>query len=117
VIVYGRNYAPEDFEWAAERVPGVRVGRTVAFARPNGAEGDIVIAVEPAGATDPASLPHKIRQSVSDAVGLMAKEVLVLPKGAIPKTTSGKLRRTALRDQYASGELTRTALATLETTK
>jgi fatty-acyl-CoA synthase len=116
VIVYGRNYAPEDFEWAAERVNGVRVGRTVAFALPNGSEGEIVIAVEPAGATDPASLPNKIRQSVSDAVGLMAREVLVLPKGAIPKTTSGKLRRSALRDQYASGELTQTALATLDTT-
>jgi fatty-acyl-CoA synthase len=115
VIVYGRNYAPEDFEWAAERVPGVRIGRTVAFARPDGAEGEIVIAVEPAGATEPARLPRRIRQAVSDAVGLMAREVLVLPKGAIPKTTSGKVRRSALRDQYASGALVKTALATLET--
>jgi fatty-acyl-CoA synthase len=110
VIVLGRNYAPEDLEWAAERVAGVRAGRAVAFARPGGSE-DVVIAVEPEGATDPASLPERVRQSVSDAVGLSAREVLVLAKGSIPKTTSGKIRRSALKDAYAGGELTVLAAA------
>ena len=105
VIVLGRNYAPEDLEWAAERVAGVRKGRVVAFAKPGGSE-DVIIALEPEGATDPASLPERIRQSVFDAVGLSAREVLVLAKGTIPKTTSGKIRRSALRDAYAGGELT-----------
>jgi fatty-acyl-CoA synthase len=113
VIVLGRNYAPEDLEWAAERVKGVRVGRTVAFGVPNGSEGDVIIALEPEGATDPSSLPARVRQSVADAVGLTVRDVLVVPKGSIPKTTSGKVRRNSLKDAYASGELVTTALASL----
>ncbi|HJP67006.1 MAG TPA: AMP-binding protein, partial [Actinomycetota bacterium] len=115
VIVLGRNYAPEDLEWAAERVKGVRTGRTVAFARPNGSEGEVVVVVEPEGATDPASLPVKVRQSVSDSVGLSPREVLVLAKGSVPKTTSGKIRRNALRDLYEKGELEVLATATEQT--
>ncbi|HEX9236517.1 MAG TPA: AMP-binding protein [Actinomycetota bacterium] len=105
VIVLGRNYAPEDLEWAAERVAGVRKGRTVAFAKPHGMEGEVVIALEPEGAADPAALPFKVRQAVSDAVGLTPREVLVVAKGSIPKTTSGKVRRSALREAYADGRL------------
>ena len=42
IVVLGRNYAPEDLEWAAARVPGVRAGRCVAFSLPD-AEGEVVL--------------------------------------------------------------------------
>ncbi len=76
-----------------------------AFGRPEGGEGEVVIVVEPERGADPATLPRRVRTAVTDAVGLSPREVLVLAPGSIPKTTSGKLRRTALRDAYRRGEL------------
>jgi fatty-acyl-CoA synthase len=103
VVVMGGNYYPEDFEWAAGRVPGVRPGRCVAFARPDSDE--VVVLVESTGERDPAALERAVRSAAADAVGLPPREVVVLPPGTVQKTTSGKLRRTAMRDAYAAGAL------------
>lgn len=103
VIVSGQNYYPEDFEWAAGRVEGVRPGRCVAFARPE--TEDLVLLIEAAGDADPDSLRQAVRRSVANAIGVAPDEVVVLPRGTIEKTTSGKLRRAAMRDTYFEGGL------------
>jgi fatty-acyl-CoA synthase len=103
VIVTGQNYYPEDFEWAAARVEGVRPGRCVAFAEP-GAE-DLVLLVEPDGSADHEALRQAVRRGVTNAIGVSPGAVVVLPRGAIEKTTSGKLRRSAMRSAYAAGSL------------
>lgn len=104
VIAMGQNYYPEDFEWAAGRVDGVRPGRCAAFARP-GTE-QVALLVEAADGVDPATLGRKVKRAVRRAVGVAPAEVVVLPRGAVRKTTSGKLRRAAMRDAYAEGTLT-----------
>ncbi|MGH2740411.1 MAG: AMP-binding protein [Actinomycetota bacterium] len=106
IIVMGNNYAPEDIEWAASRVYGVRPGSCIAFAAPGDGEGHVVVAVEPARDADPDALPKLVRKAVNESVGITVGEVVVLPRGSAPKTTSGKLRRSALRDAHARGELT-----------
>jgi fatty-acyl-CoA synthase len=104
VIAMGQNYYPEDFEWAAGRVPGVRVGRCVAFAAP-GTE-RIVVLVEPSDPkADIAALRREVSRGVRDAVGVAASEVVVVPRDTVEKTTSGKLRRAAMRDSYSDGAL------------
>lgn len=104
VIAMGQNYYPEDFEWAASRTPGVRAGRCTAFAEP-GTE-RVVLLVEPSDAdADPAQLRREVARSVRDAVGVARCEVIVLPRGAVEKTTSGKLRRARMRDSYTKGGL------------
>ncbi|MGQ0670783.1 MAG: AMP-binding protein, partial [Actinomycetota bacterium] len=109
IIVMGRNYSPQDIEWAAERVEGVRVGRCVAFGR-EGAEGEVVVAAEATG-DDVDGLPDRVWQAVSDSVGIVPREVIVLPRGTVPMTTSGKLRRSWVREAYAAGDLSGVALA------
>lgn len=104
VIMTGQNYYPEDFEWAAGRVEGVRPGRCVAFAKPGTEE--LVLLVEPVGDADPDPLRKAVRRSVANAIGIAPGEVVVLPRGTIEKTTSGKLRRAAMRSAYAEGVLT-----------
>jgi fatty-acyl-CoA synthase len=99
IIVLGQNYPPEDIEWAAGRVPGVRAGRSVAFTRP-GTEDEIVVVVEPRGDSEPDELAGRVRAAVTATVGLTPREVVVLPRGAISKTTSGKLQRAAARQAY-----------------
>jgi fatty-acyl-CoA synthase len=104
VIAVGQNYYPEDFEWAAGRVEGVRRGRCVAFTLP-GTE-KVALLVEPADpGADPVALRHAVSLSVAKAVGVRAAEVKVVPRGTIEKTTSGKLRRAAMRKAHAAGEL------------
>jgi fatty-acyl-CoA synthase len=103
VIHMGDNYYPEDFEWAAGRVEGVRPGRCAAFARPGDEE--VVVLVEPSGEERGATLRHRVRNAVADAVGIAPAEVVVLPPGTIRKTTSGKLRRAKMRDLHTAGKL------------
>jgi fatty-acyl-CoA synthase len=110
VIVMGRNYPAQDLEWAAERVEGVRAGRTVAFATER-TEGEAVVVVESGKGQEPDDLPRLVWREVSDALGIAPREVLVLPAGTVPVTTSGKLRRSWVRDAYASGSLHGLALA------
>ena len=105
IIAQGRNVAPEDAEWAAARVEGVRAGRVVAFAPPDAPEGTLIVALEATPDADLASLPARVRHAVTEAVEVIPAEVLVLHEGEIPKTTSGKLRRSEVRERHRRGEL------------
>lgn len=106
VIAMGHNYYPDDFEWAAARVDGVRPGRCVAFSQPDTEQ--LVLLVEPSSANgDPSALARDVRRKVKDVVGVAPAEVIVVPAGTVEKTTSGKLRRSAMRDAYATGALGR----------
>jgi len=104
IIVLGQNHAPEDLEWAASSVPGTRAGRCAAFASP-GTEGVATLVVEPSPGTEPHSLPKEVRSAVYREVGALPLEVLVVAPGSVPKTSSGKLRRGALRDTWARDRL------------
>ena len=105
IIAQGRNVAPEDAEGAAARVEGVRAGRVVAFAPPDAPEGTLIVALEATPDADLASLPARVRHAVTEAVEVIPAEVLVLHEGEIPKTTSGKLRRSEVRERHRRGEL------------
>jgi acyl-CoA synthetase (AMP-forming)/AMP-acid ligase II len=100
VIVMGHNYYPDDLEWAASRVPGIRPGRCVAFSDGERA----VLLVE--AREDAAGLATQVRHAVADAVGLGRVEVNVVPRDTVEKTTSGKLRRSTMKELYRTGGLT-----------
>lgn len=113
VIVNGRNYYPQDMEWEASKVVGVRKGNVVAFGArdPSGVERDrerVVLAFEVQEAermAQSASLVGEVRRVVQEGMGLTLDDVLALPPGALPKTSSGKLQRTRTRELYETGEL------------
>jgi fatty-acyl-CoA synthase len=113
VIVNGRNYYPQDLEWEASKVEGVRKGNVVAFGArdPSGVERDrerVVVAFE---VQDPERLGHastllaNVRKAVQEGVGLTLDDAVALPPGALPKTSSGKLQRAKTRELYETGEL------------
>ena len=58
-------------------------------------------------ASDPDSLRRDVRRAVADTVGVTPSEVVVLEPGTVEKTTSGKLRRAAMRDAFVDGSLAR----------
>ncbi len=114
VIVNGRNYYPQDMEWEASKVPGVRKGNVIAFGArdPTGIERDrerVVVAFEMqygGGELDGAhAIAQAVRKAVQEGMGLTVDDVVPVAAGALPKTSSGKLQRAKTRELYETGEL------------
>jgi fatty-acyl-CoA synthase len=106
IIVNGRKYHPQDFEWAVDSLTGVRRGRVVAFGTAAPGRADrVIIVVEPSGTVPGATLTEAIRRQVSDLFGLYVDEVVLVPSGTVGRTTSGKVQRTATKARYERGQL------------
>ena len=109
VTIAGRNHYPQDIEaTTAEASPMVRRGYITAFAVPEGSGQRLVIVAERAAGTsrvDPQPAIEAIRSAVSARHRLAVSDLVLLPAGAIPRTTSGKLARVACRAQYLDGTL------------
>lgn len=118
VVIDGRNFYPQDIEAiAADASATVRRGYVAAFSVPangiqspesdtgEGGERLVIIAERAAGTgrADPASAIEAIKAAVHHSFALSVVDVRVLPAGAIPRTTSGKLARRACRAQYLDG--------------
>jgi acyl-CoA synthetase (AMP-forming)/AMP-acid ligase II len=106
IIVNGRNYYPQDLEWEASRVEGVRKGNVIAFGtmKPSMDRERVVVCVE-SSAGETAALKAEVRRAVQQGVGLTVDDVVVLDAGVLPKTSSGKLQRAKTRELYESGDL------------
>jgi fatty acid CoA ligase FadD32 len=128
VIVDGRNHYPQDLEFSAQEAsPALRPGFVAAFAVPanelpevvfeNSASGlkfdaddaseQLVIVAErgPGKKVDPQEVADTVRASVAQRHGVMARDVLMVPAGSIPRTSSGKIARRACKAAYIDGTL------------
>ncbi|NUT79699.1 non-ribosomal peptide synthetase [Pseudomonas brassicacearum] len=110
LIVRGHNLYPQDIEQTIEReVEVVRKGRVAAFAVNDGGEEGIGIAAEISRSVQkilpPEALIKAIRQAVAEACQQAPSVVVLLNPGALPKTSSGKLQRSACRSRLADGSL------------
>ncbi|MEE6137270.1 fatty acyl-AMP ligase [Mycobacterium sp. 050128] len=97
IIMAGRNVYPTDIERAACRVDGVRPGCAVAVRLDAGhSRESFAVAVESNAFQDPAEvrrMEHEVAREVLKEVDMRPRNVVVLGPGTIPKTPSGKLRR------------------------
>ena len=50
---------------------------------------------------DVSTAEKAVMAAIADAHHLVPKDVVIVPLGAVPKTTSGKVRRSAAREAYA----------------
>jgi fatty-acyl-CoA synthase len=98
IIMAGRNIYPTDIERAAARVTGVRPGCAVAVRLDAGRSREtFAVAVESKAWQDHAEVRRIERQVAHEVVAevdVRPRNVVVLEPGMIPKTPSGKLRRT-----------------------
>ena len=106
VVVRGQNlYAPA-IEAVVSGVAGVRSGRVTAFGTPTG---EWIIAVETKGAglaiDDSRLLADEVRRAAVSAVAATPDEVILLPAGRLPMTSSGKVSRNAVRQRWLAGSL------------
>jgi fatty-acyl-CoA synthase len=97
IIMAGRNIYPTDIERAAGRVEGVRPGCAVAVRLDAGHSREtFAVAVESNAFEDPVEvrrIEHQVAREVLAEVDMRPRNVVVLGPGTIPKTPSGKLRR------------------------
>lgn len=92
LIVNGRKYDPHVLEHWAEQVSGVRRAAAVNVASPGGET--LVVLVE-CGVDERAPLSEAVRAEIASRVGVSVTRVVCIAPGALPRTTSGKLRRGA----------------------
>ncbi|GAA2037756.1 hypothetical protein GCM10009839_43890 [Catenulispora yoronensis] len=108
IIVRGRNVAPDDVEHtAAAAHPALRPGCGAAVAVEIGGEERLAVVHEVQG---PKPLPlaeisGAVRAAVLGDHGVAVSRVVLLGKGGLPKTSSGKVRRSECRRALAADEL------------
>ncbi len=124
VIIDGRNHYPQDLEYTAQETsPALRAGYVAAFSVPanqvpapvagpdrdpeDSSEQLVIVGERTPGAhkTDIGSVIDDIRAAIAVRHGLTARDVLLVPAGSIPRTSSGKVGHAACRAAYLDGSL------------
>ena len=107
IIRAGRNTYPHEIEEAISAIPGIRKGGVAAFGSPdpqNGTERLIVMAETKE--TNPearAKLIAAAHEVVTAIAGSAADDIVLVPPRGVPKTSSGKVRRSSAKELYETG--------------
>ena len=105
IIVAGRNIYPEEIEQQVCVECEVRQGSVAAFRSGSSPLGDELIVAVEVRRRGKDLTRSAIARAVRDAVGINPADVVFVPRGSLPRTSSGKLRREECRSRYRSGEL------------
>lgn len=105
VVISGVNHYPEDLENTARlALDGSR--SAAAFSITGEKEELMVIILEWSGKAQPGEEKLRdIKAKVAAMHGVIPHDVILVRTGAIPRTTSGKIRRSATRELYLVGKL------------
>jgi fatty-acyl-CoA synthase len=103
VIIGGRNIYPQDIEKVVGEIDDVRTGNVVAFAQTRGGKEHLVVVAE-TRSDDHEALIRRIKTAVTDEIGIPAGDVVLVPPATVPKTSSGKLQRSACAAAYLAGD-------------
>jgi 1-acyl-sn-glycerol-3-phosphate acyltransferase len=109
IIRAGRNIYPHEIEDAIGRLDGIRKGCVAAFASldPHTGSERLIVLAETRLEDDAArtSLLEKIRDVTLQIVDLPPDEIVLAPPHAVPKTSSGKIRRSAAKALFEADAL------------
>ncbi|WP_308211837.1 fatty acyl-AMP ligase [Actinoallomurus soli] len=109
IIVDGRNHYPQDVEVSTQEAhEGIRRDHVAAFALA-GEDGErVVVVAERArgGEGVPVEdIARAVRSAVSAAHELRLDDFVLVEPGGVPRTSSGKIARSACRERYLAGTL------------
>jgi fatty-acyl-CoA synthase len=109
VIKAGRNLVPQEIEEIVGAIEGIRKGCVAAFGVPDEANGTerLVVLAETRSTDDGerARLAHEAIAAVVTGVGIPPDIVRIVAPGTVPKTPSGKIRRSAAREAFETGRI------------
>jgi fatty acid CoA ligase FadD21 len=112
LIIRGRNHYPEDIEATVQQITR---GRVAAISVPLDSTEKLVTVIEVkkrAGSTVDVpgwlrAVKSDVTAAISNAHGLSVEDLVLVPPGSIPTTTSGKIRRAACVEQYRQHQFAR----------
>ncbi len=106
IIIRGQNYYPTDFERVAEQVAGIETGRVAAFGVYHATvfSEELQIVCEVKKSQIESDLAEQVKAHVASQTGVPPAVVNLVPRGTIPRTTSGKLQRNALKQLYQTAQ-------------
>lgn len=110
LVLRGRKHAPHLVEQAVDGVVGVRTGCAAAVTHlPEGGDRELLLLLvehcKEATTVQLDAVPDGCRKAVLSATGLACDEVVILPPGTLPRTSSGKIRRQESLHRYRAGAL------------
>ena len=109
IIKGGRNIIPQDVEMASWEAEGVRKGCVAAFGCKDASSGTEQLVVVAETRVNDSGARQRIQTAVTEAVtrkvGIPPDDVVLVAVGVVPKTSSGKIQRSAIRSTYESGNL------------
>tara|TARA_R110001606_G_scaffold26447_4_gene85375 strand:+ start:25609 stop:27300 length:1692 start_codon:yes stop_codon:yes gene_type:complete len=103
IIIRGKNYYPEDIEAAISSKVTFFSGQLVAAVGTLGSEGEAIAILAELSAKDFAhvdrsELSKEIQALLVNRFGVRAEEIVFLRAGRLPRTDTGKVKRSALAD-------------------
>ena len=109
IIRAGRNIYPHELEECIGNVEGVRKGCVAVIAGTDAVTGtEKLVVIAETRETDDASRRELEKHILSEAGSILElppEEVVLVPPHAVPKTSSGKIRRAFTRELYETGRL------------
>jgi acyl-CoA synthetase (AMP-forming)/AMP-acid ligase II len=112
LIVRGRNHYPDDIEATITEITGGRVA-AISVQDDRSEQLVAIIEVKKRGDTDAEvletlqSVKRDVTSAISTTHGLTAADLVLVSRGSIPITTSGKIRRSACAEQYRKSQFAR----------
>lgn len=107
IIRGGRNIYPHELEEFIGNIEGVRKGCVAAFPSPDARTGTerLIVLVETRLSTPEQldDLRERIARASTDLLDLPPDDIVLAPPRTVPKTSSGKIRRSQARSLYESG--------------
>jgi len=111
LIVDGRNHYPDDIEATTQEISG---GRVAAISIPDDRTERLVVIAEMKNRGNSEELQQRLRtvraqvtSAISKSHGLRVADLVLVPPGSIPITTSGKIRRSSCLEVYRQDEFSR----------
>lgn len=106
IIVRGRNYYPTDLEFtAASASPALSVSALAAVSLTDETNEKVWLIAEADQKTDFSALAEQIVKIIAEEHDLRLSGIAFIRRGAIPKTSSGKIKRGVCRELVQSGSL------------
>jgi long chain fatty acid CoA FadD26 len=111
LIVDGRNHYPDDIEATTQEISG---GRVAAISIPDDRTERLVVIAEMKNRGSSEEMQQRLRtvraevtSAISKSHGLRVADLVLVPPGSIPITTSGKIRRSSCLEVYRQDEFSR----------
>ncbi len=109
IIKGGRNLVPHEIEEVVAEVPRVRRGCIAAFGVVQTEQGteQLVVVAESRAHTEQekTEIVAAVTEAVTTSIGIPPDHVAIVAPGAVPKTSSGKIRRSDARRLFEAGAL------------